>query len=158
MAGPRKTARARKTATRKPAARKNLGSAKVRKASSARRKSAAKRKSPKRWSQRVTRERCARSATRRLQADKSKEDRGFAQALGGTQFASQVGRLSLRALDADILYQPCRQGLAENQTRPPTARQDRAEAPVSSRRISAANGLVQPSYPRKRVSNNRRPE
>jgi hypothetical protein len=56
MAGPRKTARARKTATRKPAARKNLGSARVRKASSARRKSATKRKSPKRWSQRVTRE------------------------------------------------------------------------------------------------------
>src|SRR5713226_4162502 len=84
-------------------------------------------------------ERRARSETRRVQTDRPEEDRGFPQALGGTQFASQGGRLSLRALDVDILYQPCRQDLAENATRPLAARQDRAEAPVSSRRVIAAN-------------------
>src|SRR5258706_1509525 len=92
-------------------------------------------------------ERCARSATRRLQADKPKEDRGFAQALGGTQVASQGGRLSLRALDADILYQPCRQDLAENPTRPPTARQDRTETPVSSRLTPSFRGASETSEP-----------
>jgi uncharacterized protein DUF3175 len=56
MAGPRKSARARTSATRKPAARKKIGSARVRKRRSARRKSAASETSPKRWSQRVTRE------------------------------------------------------------------------------------------------------
>ena len=103
-------------------------------------------------------ERRARSATRRLQADKSKEDRVFAQALGGTQFASQGGRLSLRALDADVLYQPCRQELVESATRPLAARQDRVEAPVPSRRVNAANVLYSRHTRGKRVSSNRRPE
>jgi Protein of unknown function (DUF3175) len=55
MAGPRKSARARKPATRKPAG-KNASPARARKPRSGRRKSAASKTSPKRWSQRVTRE------------------------------------------------------------------------------------------------------
>src|SRR5258705_307345 len=56
--------------------------------------------------------------------------RGIAQALGGAQFAPQGRRLSLGALNVDVLYQPRRQDVAENATRPAAARQDRAEAPV----------------------------
>src|SRR6267154_1920882 len=55
MAGPRKSARARKPAIRKPAG-KNASPARARKPRSGRRKSAASKTSPKRWSQRVTRE------------------------------------------------------------------------------------------------------
>src|SRR6476660_3518951 len=134
MAGVRKSARVRKSATRKTAG-KNANPARAGRPRSARPKSAASKTSPKRWSQRVTRESDALSAARRVQADKSREDRGFAQALRGMQFTSQGWRLSLRALDADILYQPRWQDVAENPTRPPAARQDRAEAPLSSRVI-----------------------
>jgi len=55
MAGPRKSARARKPAIRKTAG-KNASPARARKPRSGRRKSAASKTSPKRWSQRVTRE------------------------------------------------------------------------------------------------------
>jgi hypothetical protein len=75
-------------------------------------------------------ERRARSEKRRVQTDRPEENRGFAQALRGTQFTSQGRRLSLGALDVDVLYQPRRQGLAENAARPVAARQDRVEAPV----------------------------
>ena len=53
MAGPRKSARARKPAIRKTAG-KNASPARARKPRSGRRKSAASKTSPKRWSQRVT--------------------------------------------------------------------------------------------------------
>src|ERR1700686_488780 len=77
-------------------------------------------------------ERRARSATRRLQTAQPEENRGFAKAHGGTQFVPQGRRLSLGALDVDVLFQPRRHDLAENATRPVAARQDRVQAPVSS--------------------------
>src|SRR5712691_7806051 len=55
------------------------------------------------------RERRARSASRRVQADQREEDRGLAEAFGGTQRAPQIRRLSLGAVDADLLHQPRRQ-------------------------------------------------
>jgi hypothetical protein len=147
MAGPRKSARARKPATRKTTD-KNASPARARKPRSPRRKSAASKDIVKALvAARDPGERRARSGARRVQADKSGEDRGFAQALRGTQFTSQGRRLSLRALDVDILYQPRRQGLAENPTRPLAARQDRAEAPVSSRVTPSLRGASETSEP-----------
>src|SRR5260221_5530248 len=156
MAGPRKSARARKPAIRKTAG-KNASPARACKPRSGRRKSAAALVAA-----RDPGERRARSAARRVQADKSREDRGFAQALRGTQFTSQGRRLSLRALDVDILYQPRRQGLAENPTRPLAARQDRAEAPVSSRVTPSFRGASETSEPgirrmQREIQGSRRP-
>src|SRR5262252_3856125 len=70
-------------------------------------------------------ERRARSRSRGVQAHQCKENCHVAEAFGGTQRAPEIRRLSLRAIDADLLYQPRRQEAAEN----------RAEAPVSSRMI-----------------------
>jgi hypothetical protein len=72
----------------------------------------------------------ARSGAGRLHADRSEEDRGLAQALGGTQFAPQGRRLSLGAFNADLLHQPCRQDLAKDATATTGAGQDGAEAAV----------------------------
>ena len=74
----------------------------------------------------------ARSQARRLQTDKREENRGVAQAIGGTQFAPQGRRLSLGAVDADLLYQPRRQDIAENTTHATGAREGRVEASVST--------------------------
>src|SRR5260370_41536600 len=84
----------------------------------------------------------------RLQTDRPEENRGIAQALGGTKFAPQDRRLSLGAVDAVVLYQPCRQDAAEKPTRPAAARQDRAGAAVSSRVILSvvpAKAATQPA-------------
>src|SRR3981081_188791 len=67
----------------------------------------------------------------RVQTNEREEDRGLAQALSRTQFAPQGRRLSLGAFDADVLYQPRRQDLAEDATR---------AAGQSERRIKAAVG------------------
>ena len=134
MAGPRKSAGASKRATHKPAARKKIGSARDPKRRSARRKSASRKTSPKRWSQPVTRESDAldlRQGVFKLTSPKK-----IAASLKRSAERSsrrKAGAYRSDALDADILYQPCRQDFAENPTRPPTARQDRAETPVSSR-------------------------
>jgi hypothetical protein len=77
--------------------------------------------------------RCARSQTRGFQTDRSEEDRGFAQALRGAQFAPQDRRLSIRALDADVLYQPRRQDVAEITARAIAAREGRVEVSVRPR-------------------------
>jgi len=136
MAEHRRTAHSRKAATRKTAS-KNTRKTTVRKASSARRKSSPKKEGVAKALVAASNagKRRARSETRRLQANQREENRSIAQALGGTKFTPQDGRLSLRALDADLLYQPRRQDLAENARRPIAARQDRTEAAVSSRRI-----------------------
>src|SRR6202022_14511 len=113
----------RKTAnSRKPATRKTTRKTSARKVDTARRKSGARKASPKRWSQRVTRE-----------SDEREEDRGLAQALSRTQFAPQGRRLSLGALDADVLYQPRRQDLAKDATRAAAAGEGRVEAAVWKR-------------------------
>src|SRR5229473_2589814 len=93
--------------------------------------------------------RCARSQARRLQADRSEENRGITKALGGTEFAPQDRRLSLGALDADLLYQPCRQGPAEDATRPAGAGQGRIEAAVREGVSKSARSDHGSSYPRR---------
>src|SRR5690242_2094681 len=60
-----------------------------------------------------TRERRARSRARCLQTDQREEDRGVAETLGRSEPPPQNRRLSLRALDAHLLYKPSRQELAE---------------------------------------------
>src|SRR5258708_23083579 len=74
--------------------------------------------------------RCARSQEGRVQADEREEDRVIAQAVRGAQFAPQDGRLPLRAVDADLLYQSRRQDPAKDATRPAGAREGGVEAPV----------------------------
>src|SRR6266542_491700 len=69
----------------------------------------------------------ARSRARRVQTDQCEEDRGFTQAVRGTQFTPQDRRLSLGALDADLLYQPRRQEFAQSPARPAATREDRIE-------------------------------
>jgi hypothetical protein len=83
-------------------------------------------------------ERRARSQARCLHAAGSKADRSIAQALGGTQLAPQDRRLSLGAVDADVLYQPRRQDLAQDAARAAAARQDRVEAAVWKRVIPSS--------------------
>src|SRR5215831_19957013 len=80
-------------------------------------------------------ERRARSRSRGVQAHQCKENCHVAEALGGTQRAPKIRGLSLRAIDADLLYQPRRQEPAEHRTRPAGARENRVEAAVSSRMI-----------------------
>src|ERR1700754_474031 len=77
---------------------------------------------------RDTTERCARSETRRVHLARSETNRSFAETLCGAQFAPQGRRLSLGALDADLLRQSCRQDAAED-----PARQGRIEAAVWER-------------------------
>jgi hypothetical protein len=132
MAEHRRTAHSRKAAARKTASKRTRKTT-VRKAGSARGKSSPKKASPKRWSQRVTRESDALDLKHGV--FKQTNARGIAQALGGTKFTPQGRRLSLGALDADLLYQPRRQDVAKNATRPAAARQGGVEATVSSRRI-----------------------
>jgi len=76
------------------------------------------------------RERRARSASRRVQADQREEDRGLAEAFGGTQRAPQIRRLSLGAVDADLLHQPRRQEFTEDRAQPAGAGKDGIEARV----------------------------
>src|SRR5438270_3819540 len=79
---------------------------------------------------RDARERCARSRSRRLQADKRQEDRGITQAFSGAQLAPQGWRLSLGTFDADVLRQPRRKESAEDPANPTGAREDRVETSV----------------------------
>src|SRR6266550_3490110 len=83
--------------------------------------------------------------TRRLQTYQRKEDRSIAQALGGTQFAPQDRRLSFGALDADFLYQPRRQDVAENPAGSAATGEDGIEAAVSSRSVGQTNPPVIPA-------------
>ena len=103
-----------------------------RKAGSAQRQSVAKTQSVSEAlvAARDRRERCARSEARRFHLAGSEANRGIAEALGGTQFAPQGRRLSLGALDADVLCQSCREDLAEDPARTAGARQGRTEAAV----------------------------
>jgi hypothetical protein len=75
----------------------------------------------------------ARSEAGRLHAAGSKANCSIAQALRGTKFAAQDRRLPLGAFHVDVLYQPRRQDVAEDATRPAAARQDRVEASVWKR-------------------------
>ena len=93
-----------------------------------RRKSAAK-PSPKRWSQRVTQESDALDL--RHDVFKLTDPKKIAASLkrsAAAQFAPQDQRVSIRALDVDVLYQPCRQDAGETAARAIAARQDRVEA------------------------------
>lgn len=56
-------------------------------------------------------------ARRRVHVAGSEANRGIAEALGGTEFAPQGRRLSLGALDADILCQSGRQDVVEKTQR-----------------------------------------
>src|SRR6266700_5420951 len=59
-------------------------------------------------------ERRARPEAWRVQIDQREGDRGLAKAFSRTQRAPQDRRLSLGAIDADILHQPRRQDAAED--------------------------------------------
>src|SRR5712672_1427946 len=74
--------------------------------------------------------RCARSQGGRVQTEEREEDRVIAQAVRGAQLAPQDGRLPLRAVDADLLYQSRRQDPAKNPTRPARACEGGVEASV----------------------------
>src|SRR5262249_55840748 len=82
---------------------------------------------------RDTRKRRARPQARRVQADQREENRGFAQALRRTELAPQVRRLSVGAIDVDLLHQSRRQDLAEDAADAAGTREDRTEAPVRKR-------------------------
>ena len=120
--------------------------------------STAKKSSSKRWSQRVTRESDALDLKRgvfkrRLQTDKREENRGVPQTIGRTKFTPQDRRLSLGAVDADLLHQPRRQNFAESTTHAIGAREGRTEASVSprltsSRRSRASAASLQRPKPR----------
>ena len=58
------------------------------------------------------------------------KDRGVAETLRGEQFAPQIRRLSIGAVDADLLYQPRRKDAAENPARAAGAREGGIEASV----------------------------
>jgi hypothetical protein len=116
--------RSRKTASSRPKTTR-------RKAGSARRKSGGNREtSSKRWSQRVTEESDALDLKRGVFTLRDEGNRRLAETLGGAQFTPQGRRLSLGALDADLLCQSCRQDIAENPARAAGARQGRIEAAV----------------------------
>src|SRR5258705_8671432 len=74
--------------------------------------------------------RCARSQGGRVQTDEREEDRVIAQAVRGAQLAPQDGRLPLRAVDADLLYQSRRQDPAKNPARAAGACEGGIEASV----------------------------
>src|SRR3954449_9901942 len=76
------------------------------------------------------RERRARPQTRRVQADQCEEDRGFVEALGRAQRASQDRRLPLGAVDADVLHQPRRQDAAADAAHAAGAGKGGAEAGI----------------------------
>ena len=100
----------------------------------------AKKASPRRWSQRVTQESDALDLkARRVQADQREEDRSIAEVLGGAQLAPEIRRLSLGALDADLLHQSRRQEPAEDGARPAGTGEGRIETPVRQR-IAVAPG------------------
>ena len=151
----------RKT-TRKATARKTVGKgtrkSATRKAGSARGRSASTEDAAKTLvAARDRAKRRARSQARRLQADRPEENRSFAETLGGTQFAPQGRRLPLGALDADLLYQPRRQGPAEDPTRAAGAGQGRIEAGVREGGMTWRLIHSQSSSPRKRGSSTPRP-
>src|SRR5690242_14473311 len=79
---------------------------------------------------RDARERRAGPEAGRVQADQREEDRLIVEAFGRALVASQVRRLSLRTLDADVLYQPRRQDPAEDATRAAGTREGGVEASV----------------------------
>jgi hypothetical protein len=83
--------------------------------------------------------RCTRSEARRLHADQREEDRGVAEAIRRTQFAPQIGRVSIGAVDADLLYQPRRKDLAEDAARKVRTREGRVEASVRERVVSMSS-------------------
>lgn len=85
-------------------------------------------------------ERCARPEARRLQTSRSKKDRGLAEALRRTQFATQGQPLSISAVDAHVLHQSCRQDATGHAEETARTRQGRTQAPVSSRGISRRCG------------------
>src|SRR5882724_5838823 len=98
----------RKSAARKP----------VRK-TAARRKSSTGKTSPKRWSQRVTRESDALDLKHGVfkQPSAAKIAASLKRS-AQKKLTPQSRRLSLCALDADVLHQPRRQELAKNPARP----------------------------------------
>src|SRR5262249_53409737 len=65
-----------------------------------------------------------------VQADEREEDRLVLEAIGRAQLPPQVRRLSLGAVDADVLHQSSGQDPAEDATRAARGREAGAEAPV----------------------------